>query len=1255
MYWVLSYRGMHMSKFDMFVNQYPLSKTLRFRLIPQGKTKENLIAGRVLETDKKRAADYADVKKYIDRYHKKFIDEVLDGYKLPKLAKYAALYNNHNRTPQDNQQLRKLAEELRDDISKRFTQSTEFKDTYNLLSKKELIKKELPASGLLYSEHEKEQVDSFASFTSYFGGYHNNRKNLYTGDGKSTEIAYRIVDQNLPKFLDNCNTSRSVLSALDEQSHRKLSELAGSKTVDEFFSVDFFSECMTQEGIERYNRFLGGYIDDADIKHQGINELINLHNQQTGDRLPQMKMLYKQILSDRESGSFVLEKFTSDNEVLQSIRETYSQMDTETRLSMEDAIHRSAQILINLSEYDINGIYISSGPAISDLSNGAFGSWSVIQDGLNNEYDARQDNRRRINSEKYEENRRKYFKAIESFSLTELSNAASTAANIQQDRFVEYISDTARRLSLEIDSTYTACKKLLDDEYPFGKKLVNQDDDIELLKNFLDSIMGFHRFVKAFQGSGKEADKTEAFYGEFDRCFALIDRVVPLYNMVRNYVTQKPYTEEKLKLTFDNSMLLEGWDENKETDYCSVLLEKDERYYLGIIPKGSTKVFTKIPVPDAGEPVYNKIIYKLLPDPKKNLPRIFFSKKWIDENPTPVRIQHIYESGTFKKEDGKFVLEDCYELIDFYKKCISQYKDWQTYGFRFSPTSSYQNITDFYDEVKRQGYKITYRPAPVSYIDSLIDGGKLYLFQLYNKDFSVHSKGSPNLHTLYFRMLFAPENLKNVVYALSGGAEIFYREKSLTRQITHPANRPIKNKNPDNLKPFTTLSYDLYKDKRYTEDQFFLHVPIKMNFKAIDKKASAFNHDVRCALREAEHNYVIGIDRGERNLLYISVIDDTGRILEQCSMNTIINECNSITYKTNYHKLLDRREEERQKARQNWQSIENIKELKEGYISQVVHKISELALKYDAVIAMENLNSGFKNSRVKVEKQVYQKFEKMLIDKLNYLVFKDRSADAKGGLLHAYQLATAFTSFRDMTAQNGFIFYIPPWLTSKIDPTTGFVNLLDTRYKSIEQAQNFFSRFNRIVYSKDNDWFEFDLDYSRFERGDIDFQRKWTLTTQGKRVRTFRDSQNNNRLVSEEVELTECFRKLLTRYSICYTDSNLKEQIAGMSDKPFLEEMMKLVGLMVQMRNSVTGTDIDYMVSPVQNHTGKFYNSNDPATFDQVMPVDADANGAYHIARKAQWVIERIQSAPENEIDHVKTAVTNADWLRYVQESRMNG
>lgn len=67
-----------------------------------------------------------------------------------------------------------------------------------------------------------------------------------------------------------------------------------------------------------------------------------------------------------------------------------------------------------------------------------------------------------------------------------------------------------------------------------------------------------------------------------------------------------------------------------------------------------------------------------------------------------------------------------------------------------------------------------------------------------------------------------------------------------------------------------------------------------------------------------------------------------------------------------------------------------------------------------------------------------------------------------------------------MGKQSGFLFYIPAWNTSKIDPVTGFVNLLDTRYQNVEKAKVFFSKFDAIRYNKDKDWFEFNLDYDKF-------------------------------------------------------------------------------------------------------------------------------------------------------------------------------
>ena len=174
--------------------------------------------------------------------------------------------------------------------------------------------------------------------------------------------------------------------------------------------------------------------------------------------------------------------------------------------------------------------------------------------------------------------------------------------------------------------------------------------------------------------------------------------------------------------------------------------------------------------------------------------------------------------------------------------------------------------------------------------------------------------------------------------------------------------------------------------------------------------------------------------------------------------------------------------------------VENIKELKEGYLSQVIHKICQLVMEYQAIIVMEDLNSGFKNSRIKVEKQIYQKFEKMLIDKLQYLAFKTPHG-SQPSIYNALQLASKFESFQKLGTQSGFIFYVPAWNTSKIDPATGFVDLLKPKYETVVKAQEFISKFDEIKYNQSKDWFEFSFDYSKFTEKAAGTRLDWTVCT----------------------------------------------------------------------------------------------------------------------------------------------------------------
>lgn len=1221
--------------FNEFTRLYPVSKTLRFELRPVGKTKENIEKNGFLIRDQIRAKDYIRIKAIIDEYHKAYIDEVLSDCVLQydnegkhnSLTEYVELVQRAGLDGRSKDNIKKVQTNLRKQIVSCFKQDQRHK----YLFKKELIKDYL--YDFVQTEEDRRLVDSFKSFTTYFTGFNQNRENMYSDEDKSTAIGYRLIHDNLPKFIDNIKAFHQIaeeegLSESLQSVYAEVGPCSGVESLADVFSLEYFNNVLTQKGITCYNGIVGE-----------LNKAVNLYNQQHRDaRLPKLKMLYKQILSDREPQSWLPEQFDNDDEVLRSIGEYHE--------SMRAYLSNLKILLESIADYDLSGIFVRNDQQMTKISQRLSGDWLAVQKAVvsDSKFKSFRKQKRSEDVETYEAELRKLYAKQGSFSIAYIDSVSGLAiesyfSNLEA---VDTESRQEENLFAKIENAYAGVEKLLKEPYPHDKKLIGAKDDVALLKDLLDAWKELQRFVKPLLGVGDEADKDMSFYGELLPISDRLDKLTPLYNMVRNYVTRKPYSTAKFKLNFDSSQLLGGWDRNKECACLSVILRRGGNYYLAIIDKNHNRIFDGERLPCDGE-CYEKMVYKLLPGANKMLPGVFFSKSRIDEFAPSEDVRRIYNDETFKK-GGNFNLNDCHRLIDFYKDSIEKHEDWRSFDFIFSETESYEDISGFYREVDDQGYKLSFTPVSADYIDSLVEESKLYLFQIYNKDFSEHSKGTPNMHTLYWKMLFDERNLADVVYQLNGGAELFYRERSIERtKPTHESNVPIKNKNRLNKKKESTFAYDLTKDKRYTVDKFQFHVPITLNFKSEGR--DDINLQVRDYLHSADDVHVIGIDRGERNLLYLTVVDKHGRICEQLSLNEICNSYGGNDYKTDYHALLDKREHDRLRERQSWQTIEGIKELKEGYLSQVIHKIAELMVKYRAIVVLEDLNRGFMRGRQKVEKSVYQKFEKMLIDKLNYLVDKKADPELPGGLLKAYQLTSKFSSFAKQGKQSGFLFYVPAWNTSKIDPVTGFVNLFDLRYESKDKAKALLCKFDTIRYNADRDRFEFGFDYDRFTSKAEGTRTVWTVCTHGTRIETFRNQEKNSEWDCREVDLTAEMKRLFEEYGIEIT-GNLKNAIAEQGDKAFFEQLLRLLRLTLQMRNSNSKESVDYIISPVADADGRFFDSRNA---DDSLPKDADANGAYNIARKGLMIIEQVKCA--DDVATVRFDLSNKNWLRYAQHS----
>lgn len=1333
-----------------FTNLYNVSKTLRFELKPIGQTSENISKGNFLEADNKKAKYYKDVKTIIDNYHKYFIDDVLKtaSFDWTGLEKELAVYAKDK---SDDTKLVLEQKKLREEILKVFAKDKRFK-VITAATPKDLFNLILPQ---WFGENKKPELnaqalETFQKFTSYFTGFQENRRNIYSADEIPTAVPYRIVNDNFPKYLQNISLFMTVLKKCPEvilQVENELADYLAGEKLSDIFTVQSFNKYLCQGGSENrlgidfYNQIIGGISEkEGRTKLRGINEFLNLYWQQHPDFAKKnykirLVPLFKQILSDRSSLSFRMESIETDEELKTMIKAFAAKLEEKSTVEQKSILDLACDLFANINNYNLSGIYINR-KDINSISRILTGDWSWLQLRMN----AYADEVFRTKTEKS-----RWQKSIDDegenkskgvYSLAELngvleyesSNISKTDIRIKdyfehRNRF--YIEKETDNFIQDNDlvalSIKETCEDILNKRIIMDSvfenvtdvnKLREDSQAVEIIKEYLESVQELLHRIKPLKVKGIG---DPAFYAIFDSVYEPLLEVISVFNKTRNYITKKVFIPGKYKLNFDNPTLAHGWDLNKEQANTSTLLRKDGLYYLGIMnPKSKPKFVEKYEA--NGVACYEKMVYKLLPGPNKMLPKVFFSTKGKETFNPPEQILKGYEAGKHKKGDS-FNIAFCHELIDWFKDAINHHEEWKNFGFKFSDTKSYKDISDFYREVTEQGYKLTFINIPESEISKMVNEGKLYLFQIYNKDFAAGSSGMPNMHTLYWKNLFSEENLRNVCLKLNGEAELFYRPSGIEEPIVHKTGSYLVNKIDkngetipdfvytqiynykngkeynfkncisilaDDGKEFIKINYkyeesgakrqkdyilkyrvascDIVKDKHYTEAKFLFHVPITLNFKA-NGNSYSLNENVRKFLKNNPDVNIIGLDRGERHLIYLSLINQKGEIIKQFTFNEVEREKNGTIIKVDYHQKLDLRERARDVARKSWQTIGKIAELKEGYLSAVIHQLTKLMVEYNAIVVMEDLNFGFKRGRFHVEKQVYQKFEHMLIDKLNYLVFKDRGLSEPGGVLNAYQLAGQFESFQKLGKQSGMLFYVPAGYTSKIDPKTGFANMMNFKdLTNVHKKRDFFSKLDEIYFDSTTDSFVFTFDYKNYDGKAKEemLKTKWSAYSIGKRIAYYPKTKSY-----EDVNLTEKLKALFDSVNITYkTESNLFNSIMKVGadlkqgERPskevadFWDGLLYAFKLILQMRNSNARTGEDYIISPIMAKDGTFFDSREELKKGEnaKLPIDADANGAYHIALKGLSLLQRFDATNEDELKKLDMKISNADWFKFVQE-----
>lgn len=103
-----------------------------------------------------------------------------------------------------------------------------------------------------------------------------------------------------------------------------------------------------------------------------------------------------------------------------------------------------------------------------------------------------------------------------------------------------------------------------------------------------------------------------------------------------------------------------------------------------------------------------------------------------------------------KDEDGYY--HALHTWINFAKEFVASYESTSIYDTStVLSTEQYVKLNDFYGDLDNLFYRIKFESVSEETISEFVDEGKLFLFQIYNKDFAEGATGAPNLHTIYWK------------------------------------------------------------------------------------------------------------------------------------------------------------------------------------------------------------------------------------------------------------------------------------------------------------------------------------------------------------------------------------------------------------------------------------------------------------------------------------------------------------------------
>lgn len=1130
---------------EKFIDMKEKQITLCQKLIPMGNTRKNIDKLNAMASDRYIDENKSEVRRLIRLLARNKMEESI--LKIKEELDFTNLFNlmtEYSSVTDDDKDeyLEKIFDEkvgLAEIITSGFDFKFESAKTINEMLP-EFVEKN-------FKDKEKAEylnlINEVRVKQAMFNRYEQHIDTMFGVLMKKGTIVYRILFENAQIFNTN-------LSRINEHDYNEIIDYADIDEesrriiIKRCINIDAsnYNDLLIQENIDKYNYAVGM-----------ANSIIKIYCDRNREKYKdyELKTLYKMMLCEKESFFDKIDTIRDDDEAIS----LYNKLVTELN---------NAKLLESFNICS-NNIYIKPNE-ISRYSNIIYGKWNTVKECITAHCsDLNVAKKKKMVSDKeYEE-------------------------YIKKGITIEHISDVVREYAPELNITcyendlVGIISGLLAHHYLAVNKeniSLKADDstNAETMKKELDTALKVLDFLKLYDTDNEMFDSDTKISIE-----ELIDKLSPgirLYNILRNYITAKPSPKKKLSLMFDTSSFGSGWSESVENSKRVTLLKDDEgNKYFAIyningcrannIPLSSVvdKVKASLMDESNGE-CYQKLVYSSVPSALKDIPRIFINKCGDEEFIKKFKTKVYKSDETFKDE-----------LISMIKKKINEHPTWSKYNFDYK--ESYTTYEEFCEDIDKQGYYAKWKYINKNIIDEFVENGCMYLFKIYNKDYSKHKKSDKKkIHTRYLDYLFSDENVHTKLVKLLGGAEFFYREPQIDKPYIHKKGSVLLNKKYKNGQPIgnnysellkrvqteevenvctKVAPYDIIKDRRYTMEQFELHFPISVGIVSNDNFEELAKEKIN-----AKGNTVV-VGRSRHDLLYVSVYDENNNIIFSKSLNIIKG--------TDYASKLAFIEEQKKENVRNWKTIGSNEGLLQGYISAAIREVTDLIIRYDAIVVIETGDKSAKGRQL-LPNRSYAHFKEALMRKLEFLVVPGRKDDEPGGLLHPYHLTDIDRkrSSRSINKEwNGIVLQVPSFYAGYTDPESNVCDL--TFAKNHKEKVQVLESVKNITYNKDEDVFEFDYDLSTFNRG---MAGVYHCIGYGDRI-----IKQNDELIL--VNLTEYIKSMFDENNISYNNDSIS---IDMDDKKAVSAIYSMIRYTLQMNN--ISSIHQFFISPV---TGKRFDN----------------------------------------------------------------